>query len=273
MPPAHALRPPLQGQNRQLCSDLLRIACRYRDAPQIPHCKTCGRPRKGHPLRACDVQNIPATAPTPTRRTSPLKSITIPTTPPSGLIDALAAMNLDSNRDQQEKRERRLAARAQVQVPPMMQSLPSISTITGELLESLPGLMNNLDDSDCEFAEDSERRDAVLRWREKSDLPKAIPPLPLNPRWTSDLIRIQKPMIPHRPKNELVVLLGNEQSGIFSNLDIHCANEWMDNCYVSSRSLPRHITYFASVSTHWCYRNVLSTYLVISTSAVTLFGM
>ncbi|KAJ7167726.1 hypothetical protein C8R46DRAFT_1093954 [Mycena filopes] len=184
MPPALRSAPTTPGAARTVNS-----AATSSESPagtvtprKSPHCKTCGRPRKGHPLRACDVQNIPATAPTPTRRTSPLKSITIPTTPPSGnLIDALAAMNLDSNRDQQEKRERRLAARAQVQVPPMMQSLPSISTITGELLESLPGLMNNLDDSDCEFAEDSERRDAVLRWREKSDLPKAIPPSSVEP--------------------------------------------------------------------------------------------
>ncbi|KAJ7739854.1 hypothetical protein B0H16DRAFT_1694408 [Mycena metata] len=144
-----------------------------------PHCKTCGRPRKGHPLRACDTDSPLVQNATPIRA-SPLKNTTPARTnpSPSNLIDGLLALQLEE-RDQQEKRERRQAARAQPK--PTMQSLPSISTITGELLEGLkkPGLL--VDDGSDYEADDTERRDAVMRWREKSDAPKTGASKPKKP--------------------------------------------------------------------------------------------
>ncbi|KAF7335310.1 hypothetical protein MSAN_02341800 [Mycena sanguinolenta] len=120
-----------------------------------PHCKTCGRPRKGHPLRACEAESPPVD--------SPLKSAT-QSPRPKNLIDALEAMNLEE-RDRKEKRERRKSAQ---RPNPPFPSLPSISTVTGEILESLlvPGLLD--DDGSDHGADDSVKQEAVIRWRETS---------------------------------------------------------------------------------------------------------
>ncbi|KAJ7102674.1 hypothetical protein C8R43DRAFT_232486 [Mycena crocata] len=121
-----------------------------------PHCKTCGRPRKGHPLRACESVD------------SPRKDATgspVVNSPTSNLIDALGALDF-VDRDRKEKRARRQSER-----PRTLQSLPSISTVTGELLDSLkaPGL---LDDDGSEYGgDDAEKRDVVIRWRETSSIP------------------------------------------------------------------------------------------------------
>ncbi|KAJ7771037.1 hypothetical protein DFH07DRAFT_804577 [Mycena maculata] len=125
-----------------------------------PHCKTCGRPRKGHP-RTCEYAD------------SPLKSTTSAapvTSPANKLVAALAAMNLEEleDRDRKEKRERRRSAAAMKPIP--IRSLPSVSTVTDEILESLkaPGLLD--DDSDC-GGDDVEKRQVVIRWREDSGVP------------------------------------------------------------------------------------------------------
>jgi hypothetical protein len=72
-------------------------------------------------------------------------------------------MNLE-DRDLKEKRERR---KSMQQRPLDLQSLPSISTFTGELLDSLkePGLLND------DGRDDTEKREAVIRWRETSGVP------------------------------------------------------------------------------------------------------
>ncbi|KAJ7094419.1 hypothetical protein C8R44DRAFT_814455 [Mycena epipterygia] len=114
-----------------------------------PHCKTCGRPRKGHLLSACEPAGP-----------SPKKTNAATETPTKTLIDSLAAMEL-ADRDQKDKRERRRSVQ-----PRPLQSLPSISTITGELLDSLkaPGL---LDDDGSEYGgDDAEKREVVIRWRQ-----------------------------------------------------------------------------------------------------------
>ncbi|KAJ6460740.1 hypothetical protein C8R47DRAFT_1160429 [Mycena vitilis] len=142
-----------------------------------PHCKTCGRPRKGHPLRGCEVDRSPSpkTDPPPKKNPSPKKdpspkkaTIVADPHPPSTLVDSLLAMNLEE-RDRKEKRDRRRSVAQQR--PADLQSLPSMSTTTGELLESLkaPGLL--ADDHDGES--ESEKRDAVMRWRETSGVPRA----------------------------------------------------------------------------------------------------
>ncbi|KAJ7682090.1 hypothetical protein DFH06DRAFT_1160191 [Mycena polygramma] len=142
-----------------------------------PHCKTCGRPRKGHPLRGCEVDPSPKTDPPPKKDPSPKKAtIVADPHPPSTLVDSLLAMNLEE-RDRKEKRDRRRSVAQQR--PADLQSLPSMSTTTGELLESLkaPGLL--ADDHDGES--ESEKRDAVMRWRETSGVPRArasVVPLP-----------------------------------------------------------------------------------------------
>ncbi|KAJ7368966.1 hypothetical protein DFH08DRAFT_832768 [Mycena albidolilacea] len=121
-----------------------------------PHCKTCGRPRKGHPLRSCDAD-------------PPIKSpIVAPSPRSNNLVEALEAMNLE-DRDRKEKRERRKSA--QQQRPKSFPSLPSISTFTGELLDSLmvPGVLD--DDESDHGGDDSKKREAVIRWREKSGVP------------------------------------------------------------------------------------------------------
>ncbi|KAJ7506585.1 hypothetical protein B0H11DRAFT_1971881 [Mycena galericulata] len=122
-----------------------------------PHCKTCGRPRKGHPLRACEYPDSP-------KNTTSAAG----TSRANNLIDALEAMSLEE-RDRKEKRERRKSA-AQ---PRPVQSLPSISTVTEELLESLkaPGLF---DDNDSDYGgESAEKREVVIRWREVSGVPSS----------------------------------------------------------------------------------------------------
>ncbi|KAJ6560276.1 hypothetical protein B0H19DRAFT_1147081 [Mycena capillaripes] len=156
MPPA--LRPSAPSTPRASTrTSTPTIATESADPPtttprKSPHCKTCGRPRKGHPLRACDAD-------------SPRKNMAIPaeTHRLNTLSDALEAMNLE-DRDRKEKRDRRRSAQAR---PADLQSLPSISTITGELLESLkaPGL---LDDDE---GDDAEKREAIIRWRETSGVP------------------------------------------------------------------------------------------------------
>jgi hypothetical protein len=72
-------------------------------------------------------------------------------------------MNLE-DRDLKEKRERR---KSMQQRPLDLQSLPSISTFAGELLDSLkePGLLND------DGRDDTEKREAVIRWRETSGIP------------------------------------------------------------------------------------------------------
>ncbi|KAJ6515299.1 hypothetical protein C8R45DRAFT_956007 [Mycena sanguinolenta] len=122
-----------------------------------PHCKTCGRPRKGHPLRSCEAESS---------LDSPLKSIA-QSPRPKNLIDALEAMNLE-DRDRKEKRERRKSAQ---RPNPPFPSLPSISTVTGEILDSLlvPGLLD--DDGSDHGGDDGEKREAVIRWRESSGVP------------------------------------------------------------------------------------------------------
>ncbi|KAF8214196.1 hypothetical protein K438DRAFT_1750259 [Mycena galopus ATCC 62051] len=167
-----------------------------------PHCKTCGRPRKGHPLRACEADSpLKSTTDSPLKSTtaSPLKSTTVrvitPQSPPArsnNLIDALEAMNLD-DRDRKEKRERRKSAQALKPGP--FPSLPSLSTFTGELLDSLPGLL--ADDGSDHEGEDSEKREAVSRWRETSGVPAATAPLvesPINnaPALADDLTPTKK---------------------------------------------------------------------------------
>ncbi|KAJ7688679.1 hypothetical protein B0H17DRAFT_1180483 [Mycena rosella] len=121
-----------------------------------PHCKTCGRPRKGHPLRACETaDSSPKKTPTPARAT-----------PTSDLIDRLAELDL-AERDRKDKRARHQSAQ-----PRLLPSLPSISTATGELLESLkaPGL---LDDDGSEYGgeDDYGKREIIIRWREVSSIP------------------------------------------------------------------------------------------------------
>ncbi|KAJ7098636.1 hypothetical protein B0H15DRAFT_928096 [Mycena belliarum] len=125
-----------------------------------PHCKTCGRPRKGHPLRACESADS-----SPLKDTTPSLGGHPKGDPTTHIIDAMTALRL-AERDRMDKRERRRSA--QVQRP--MQSLASISTFTGEILESLkaPGV---LDDDGSELGDDPEKRDIVIRWRETSGLP------------------------------------------------------------------------------------------------------
>ncbi|KAJ7044889.1 hypothetical protein C8F04DRAFT_1069910 [Mycena alexandri] len=166
MPPAPRSTPTTPGATRTV-NPTATTESPVNTPRKSPHCKTCGRPRKGHPLRACETDSPLVQNATPIRA-SPLKNTTPARTnpSPSNLIDGLVALQLEE-RDRQEKRERHQAARAQPK--PTMQSLPSISTITGELLESLkkPGLLVD-DGSDY-----TERREAVTRWREKGDAPTA----------------------------------------------------------------------------------------------------
>ncbi|KAJ7265438.1 hypothetical protein B0H12DRAFT_198652 [Mycena haematopus] len=154
-----------------------------------PHCKTCGRPRKGHPLRACEAP-------------SPVKSIT-PSPRPNNLIDALEAMNLE-DRDRKEKLERRKSA----QRPSPFPSLPSISTFTGELLESLmvPGLLDHIEDGSDHGGDDGEKREAVIRWRETSGVPTG-------PGTSRRLQRQQKSRL--QPINDLVERLENERRATY----------------------------------------------------------
>ncbi|KAJ6536712.1 hypothetical protein DFH09DRAFT_1178572 [Mycena vulgaris] len=154
MPPALRPTPSAPSTPRTSTKSNTDSESPARTPRKSPHCKTCGRPRKGHPLRACESAD------------SSLKNTTTATeTPTSTLIDALAAMDL-VERDRKDKRDRRQSVR-----PRPLQSLPSISTVTGELLESLkaPGL---LDDDDSDYGgDDAEKRDVVIRWREVSSLP------------------------------------------------------------------------------------------------------
>ncbi|KAJ7639497.1 hypothetical protein FB45DRAFT_1024224 [Roridomyces roridus] len=159
-----------------------------------PHCKTCGRPRKGHPLRACPVElatsdsepgsspgmikkHTTTTTPTPaTPRRSPTK--TLP------LIAALGALKLDDidtlaleERDRQEKRARRKSAAAASMSPPVMRSLPSVSTVTGGILDGLTRLVGEGGEEGGEEEEDSsEKREGIVRWREGSGADLASPP-------------------------------------------------------------------------------------------------
>ncbi|KAJ7462039.1 hypothetical protein FB451DRAFT_1267566 [Mycena latifolia] len=174
MPPAPRSMPSAPSTPRASTKTNTDSESPARTPRKSPHCKTCGRPRKGHPLRACD------SADPSLKNTTPA-----PENPTSNLIDALATLKL-AERDRNDKRERRQSS-AQ---PGPLQSLPSISTVTGELLESLkaPGL---LDDDGSEFGDDPEKRDIVIRWREVSGMPECkdagqrihspIPPHPSSP--------------------------------------------------------------------------------------------
>ncbi|KAJ7893434.1 hypothetical protein B0H14DRAFT_2684918, partial [Mycena olivaceomarginata] len=105
-----------------------------------PHCKTCGRPRKGTRLD-------PAT-PTPQSR--------VPSLPQRTVIG---------------KRNESGGSLHSSSGPKSFPSLPSISTFTGELLDSLmvPGVLD--DDESDHGGDDSKKREAVIRWREKSGVP------------------------------------------------------------------------------------------------------
>ncbi|KAJ7248449.1 hypothetical protein C8J57DRAFT_1475571 [Mycena rebaudengoi] len=126
-----------------------------------PHCKSCGRPRKGHPLRSCESAAVAAVQ-------SPRKPPAGEDSPARGtaVVDALEAARL-AERDRQEKRARRVS---QPQARPRIQSLPSISTITGELLDGLKEMGLGREDGQDDGGA---KREAVMRWREGSDTPGA----------------------------------------------------------------------------------------------------
>ncbi|KAF7332672.1 hypothetical protein MKEN_00150100 [Mycena kentingensis (nom. inval.)] len=197
-----------------------------------PHCKACGRPRKGHPLRSCDLNlgrgaspapKKPAPSPAPS---SVAASSIAPSSPPvsaasgtivdydsdsdsdshtsspdqriaaklgalslspgPGLASALAA---DSTAEARDKRTRRTSLFRQqyTHVPADLQSLPSISTITGELLDGLTmmsppkaeaaiglcvGEEEEEDDQDGE--QEKEKREAILQWRDANGTPRRV---------------------------------------------------------------------------------------------------
>ncbi|KAJ7194579.1 hypothetical protein GGX14DRAFT_678737 [Mycena pura] len=176
-----------------------------------PHCKTCGRPRKGHPSRTCAddavaaatsdatstpkqarASDAPATgppkkmnatahalrSPAPTPHADPDAAAHV--TPPTpahahGLVDALDTLALDA-RDRHEKRARRKSALHATRAPSPLRALPSVSTATGALLESLkaPGLLHGgpgAADVDSCGSNAIEKRDVVIRWRDASGTP------------------------------------------------------------------------------------------------------
>ncbi|KAK7062276.1 hypothetical protein R3P38DRAFT_2834394 [Favolaschia claudopus] len=134
-----------------------------------PHCKTCGSPRKGHPLRSCPTDPLrPSPSPSPLKSSSSTKTRATA----GNLIDALEAMNLE-DRDLKEKRERRKSAAAALRRPNSLDSLPSISTFTGEILDRLaqPGILDPCESKKGGDDDDGEKREAVVRWRETSGVP------------------------------------------------------------------------------------------------------
>ncbi|KAJ7055009.1 hypothetical protein C8F01DRAFT_1160678 [Mycena amicta] len=161
-----------------------------------PHCKTCGRPRKGHPLRSCDLNTPPRLSTASTIEQDSPSPSTHTTATSTSLTDALDALSLSpaiEERDQADKRARRKSLVKHQHIPVDLQSLPSISTITGALLDGLtlmsPGkvagegeeseveelLLEDDDDDDDEGDGDGNvKREAILQWRDANGTPRKV---------------------------------------------------------------------------------------------------
>ncbi|KAH7914439.1 hypothetical protein BJ138DRAFT_1144007 [Hygrophoropsis aurantiaca] len=116
---------------------------------RVPHCKTCGRPRAGHPRRGCPNPPLPADGDYDSQLTDELESLHI--------VQARSepASPLDT-RDAKEKQKRRLSVRFAL-AP--QESLASLSTSSSEIVNRLlePGIMD--DDSTDDVKE------GILRWQ------------------------------------------------------------------------------------------------------------
>ncbi|CAK5275114.1 unnamed protein product [Mycena citricolor] len=163
-----------------------------------PHCKTCGRPRKGHVLRSCgdDTQPITPTARSTAKRATRAAAVSTPSSasssPRTPLSDApgkpkvavrtptaagtplavrkeeLLAME---ERDRRDKSNRRRDSRANA-ISATLSSLPSISTVTGELLDQLVAVKildeeepESLALGDLPVVDEAGKLDQLLRWR------------------------------------------------------------------------------------------------------------
>ncbi|KAF7294154.1 hypothetical protein HMN09_01143800 [Mycena chlorophos] len=176
-----------------------------------PRCKTCGRPRKGHPQRACESSDVDVDVASPS-----VASIVTPRKPkaetpakmtparPSAAA-ALQALSLSpehEQRDEADKRARRKSLFNAQYTPADLQSLPSISTITDELLDGLTMMSIGKDNGDGHGARgqreedvesdeeveqlladdevdleeegDSSKRAAILQWRDASGTPRKV---------------------------------------------------------------------------------------------------
>nr|GAT46501.1 predicted protein [Mycena chlorophos] len=174
-----------------------------------PRCKTCGRPRKGHSQRACESSDVdvavasPSVASVVTPR-KPRAETPAKVTParPSPALQALSLSPEHEQRDEADKRARRKSLFNAQYTPADLQSLPSISTITDELLDGLTMMSIGKDNGDGHGARgqheedvesdeeveqlladdevdleeegDSSKRVAILHWRDASGTPRKV---------------------------------------------------------------------------------------------------
>ncbi|KAF7302263.1 hypothetical protein MIND_00793400 [Mycena indigotica] len=164
-----------------------------------PHCKTCGRPRKGHPLRACGVESLlPSDPITPSKPSAASITTTHDDDDSPSLVQAMDALSLSpakviehEERDKDEKRTRRKSLARQQNIPIDLQSLPSISSFTGGLLDGLTlmspkqGVAKDEDDQGSEGevellleADEIEhavdKRETILQWRDANGTPRKV---------------------------------------------------------------------------------------------------
>lgn len=145
---------------------------------RIPHCKTCHRPRQGHPRSGC-----PYIEPTMSDQTSGATE---------DIVDELSSLRIVNPNDersslstetptQSKNLKRRLSVRFAL-LP--AGSLASLSTTSSEIVERLlqPGMMSNTSDDDYDdggggggAGGDGDRQRAIMQWKRTLASPESLP--------------------------------------------------------------------------------------------------
>ncbi|KAG1873676.1 hypothetical protein DFJ58DRAFT_910429 [Suillus subalutaceus] len=139
---------------------------------RTPHCKTCHRPRQGHPRSGC-----PYIEPTMSDQTSGATE---------DIVDELSSLRIVNSSDersslstetptQSKHRKRRLSVRFAL-LP--AGSLASLSTTSSEIVERLlqPGMMSNVSDDDADDDDgDGDGQRAIMQWKRTLTSPESPP--------------------------------------------------------------------------------------------------
>ncbi|KAG2042097.1 hypothetical protein BDR03DRAFT_990459 [Suillus americanus] len=139
---------------------------------RTPHCKTCHRPRQGHPRSGC-----PYIEPTMSDQTSGATE---------DIVDELSSLRIVNSNDersslstetptQSKNLKRRLSVRFAL-LP--AGSLASLSTTSSEIVERLlqPGMMSNVSDDDAaDDGGDCDSQRAIMQWKRTLTSPESPP--------------------------------------------------------------------------------------------------